>query len=617
MQNKPLKDYKCDELLIKYDAVKNISNEYESWHEPKNEEDKNGELAVTMFINIIVNILAVISAWSGMNELIRGLAVILFIPLFIYLIVCANKYCEAHKKIKGKPEPKLDEMLLTYAKEKMRYTGIVRVVYVNKGEFCYLVGKDFFLPHCNLDFERGINEQEKGIKQCLREFEILEKDILTVTPVDDSVHYSIKPIRGNVQMNAFVFYDVTIKEQVKKKITQSNSIRKWVSIEEMKKNTEAISTNKDVIDLIDSFPAPKESFENILGDYKIIWNITSKCSYNCAICATYDENRQELSAIDKLKVLNNICSAEHMIESIDFAGGDPLYFEECTHIIQSAIDRLGSDRISITTTGKGISEASRNEFLGIVKHCEITIDAAHANLSMVNNEMDDSVSRAEAEYTDNNIEEINLISERAESLTINIPIINDDLSDEEIDVLIDKILWIRNHTTGIEIDTSILRLMPVGKMKDTIKKAEYSKYNPVPVAKKIKEKLDSNKIPCKLHCSLRILPAFNQDVTSNYCQMYENKLGIDCAGNVFACAWGGYLTFSNSPIKNIPTKNPFYLGNLTKTPLIKILNNESRTTQSRAIFTEIENRNLRNYCSVVSYYMNKELFKNSDSLSKV
>lgn len=92
----------------------------------------------------------------------------------------------------------------------------------------------------------------------------------------------------------------------------------------------------------------------------------------------------------------------------------------------------------------------------------------------------------------------------------------------------------------------------------------------------------------------------------------RKKLGIDCAGNVFACAWGGYL-YSKDP----PTKNPFYLGNLTRVKLIDILEGDSRTHAYRDIMAEISSKQHRHFCSVVSYYASKELFQNDDYLSKV
>lgn len=609
MENKPLKDYPSEDLLLKYDRVKRLTVEYANWHEPKSIQSKYGELAISTFISWLFNLLATITAWSSLGTIFQGVSVVVLGGLLLYCIYATIKWYDASQKIKDKPALKIDEMLLSSSKEAMRYTGIIRIVYKTKNQIIFLTGSDYFLPHCNLKTDAAINQQDDVIKHSLSDFDIHENDIVSIQPVDNKMYHSIKPIHGTIQMNAFVFYDVHVKIQIKEKLIQPNTKRRWISIEDMRRNSQAMSTNKDVIELLESFSPPAESFVNLLGDFKIIWNITAKCPYNCAICATHDPNRKELSAADKLKVLNSICTAKDMIQSLDFAGGDPLHFDESTNIIQSAIQQLGSDKVAVTTTGKGISDSSEDVFLGVVKHCELTIDAAHDNLTTAGS-IPSLISRDESDYSRDNIEKIHLISKHARYLTINIPIINADLSDEEIDTLTQKVLWIRDHTSGLDLDVTLLRLMPVGKMKDSIKKEEYLKYDPVPVALKIKEKLESNNITCKLHCSLRVLPSMNDGNSKNFCTMLENKLGIDCAGNVFACAWGGYVANDN-----LPTQNPFYLGNLTKKPLISILTGESRTHAYIKIFTEIEKRNLRNYCSVVSYYATRELFKNSDPLA--
>ncbi len=611
MNNIPLKDYTPNELLLNKDMIKNTTTAYSNWYEPENNRVKFKELTLTFLVDILFSVVALCSSYSAMSNFSLAISIIVLIGLSIYSIICATKWVENYNKIKNKETPVLEKMMIDRAKENMKYTAIVRIVYKKKDTMLYLVGPDYFLPHCSLDKNLAINEQDKNIIQKLqKDFSIKETDIIGIKPIDEMVHHSIKPVHGDLKMNAFVFYDISIKEQAKDKLIQESEKRRWVSIDKMKKNADAMSTNKDVIDLLNDFGSPKESFINPLGNFKIIWNITSRCPYNCDICATYDENRTELEAKDKLKVLNSICTAKSLIKSLDFAGGDPLHFDESTTIIQSAIEQLGKDKVSITTTGAGVFAALDDEFLGTVKHCEITIDASHENLRDSSTPDITCISRNEKNYSNNNFEQIKLISKHADSLTINIPVINDDLSDAEIENLISKIVWLKEHTADIEISTSIIRLMPVGKLAQTMDKEVYKKYNPIEVISKIKSKLESENIKCRLHCSLRALSCFGDDILHNHCSMLENKLGIDCEGNVFACAWGGYIR-SNNP----PTKNPFYLGNLTRVPLIKILNESSKTPYYVSIMNEIDTNKYRNFCSVVSYYNNKELFKNYDPLS--
>jgi len=613
MYNKPLEEYKPKDILLNSDAVTNVVTDYLNWQEPENKRNKYKELTISFAIEIILGLFAIVPSWTAMSIFAKIISAAIVVILLGLVIVYGTKWRETIDSLKGQNKKALDSMLIERAKEDIKYTGIARITYKQKGQIQYLMGEDFFLPHCNLNKKLTINEQKDNLIQSLQsDFGIKENSIVKVIPIDEIIHYSIKPIHGSVQMNAFVFYDVFIKEQDKDKLIAQTDRRRWASIDQMKKNTVAMSTNKDVIDLLEEFPNPTESFVNVLGNIKIIWNITSKCSYNCAICATHDEARPELELKDKYIVLNSICTAKHMIRNLDFAGGDPLMFDDSTTVIQSAVEQLGADKVSVTTTGKSLAALSKDDFPRIVRHCEITIDAAHNELQSSNEESKPSlVARNEKDYSKTNIDSISLISSYADSLTINVPIIDDDLSDLEINNLLTKIEWIKTHTSGIDVDVSLIRLMPVGRLSQNIDKNDYKNYNPIPVIKKIQALLNDIGVECKLHCSLRILPSFSTCVSDNHCNMLENKLGIDCAGNVFACAWGGYIN-SEDP----PTKNPFYLGNLTKVPLAKILTGGSRTKPYHDIFAEIDNNNHRNYCSVVSYYTKKERFKNYDPLAQ-
>ncbi len=613
MCNSPLNDNKPKDILLSSDAVSSVISDYLEWQEPKSKNDKYKETTISLLAEILLGLFAIVPSWNAMPIASQCISVAIVIILSILVIANGTKWRETHNSLKRQTPKNLNNMLIEKAKEDIKYTGIVRIVYKQKGQLQYLIDENFFLPHCNLDNKHTINQQNENLLQSLQEkFGIKENSIIRVTPVDEKIHYSIKPIHGSIQMNAFVFYDAFIKEQDKEKLISQNDKRRWASIDQMKKNTVAMATNKDVIDLLEDFPNPVESFINVLGNIKIIWNITSKCPYNCDICATHDDSRNELELKDKYIVLNSICTAKHMIKNLDFAGGDPLHFDDSTTVIQSAIEQLGEDKISVTTTGKSLSGLSKDKFPRIVRSCEITIDAAHNELQSAAEPVHSAIiSRNENDYSKTNLESISLISSYADSLTINVPIIDDDLTDSEIDTLIEKINWIKKHTTGIDINVSLIRLMPVGKLSKTIEKDDYRKYNPISVIEKIQKGLKSIDIACKLHCSLRILPTFNQNPENCHCNMLENKLGIDCAGNVFACAWGGYLCNNDES----PAKNPFYLGNLTKVPLIKILTGCSRTKPYYDILGEIDNKNYRDYCSVVSYYLKKKMFENADPLT--
>lgn len=603
--NKKLNEFSPKEVLLTTDGIENIAKKYDEKKERKLQQGVDIGILVAALVNLIFNIISVATSFNQMRLWNKIVTIILIVAIFIYLIVYVIKVIKNRLKIKKEGELQtLNEMLLERVREDMKYTAIIRIVYKENDKLYYLIDDKSFLPHCYMDREKTIDEQKDSILTNLSsKFNLLSKDVLNVKPVDGLVHFSIKTLENELKMNVFVFYDITIKEQEKEKLLKQG---KWVTVETMKEDAEALATNQDVINLLDKLPSPIDSFEKASGDIRIIWNITSQCSYNCAICATYDPKRQELSPVDKLKALHSIYTAKDCIKDIDFAGGDPLTSksEEIVDIIRTAIIMFGEDSISLTTTGAGASASTFSKLNKKVKHYEITIDAAHnGDLNCASTDRL-NISRNADEYCDNNIQKINTLLLDAEGLTINVPIINDDLDENEIDSLIRKILDIKNRHPHVKIDVTLLRLMPVGKMAEKATKTDYETYNPIPVIKSIKAKLENSNIKCKLHCSLRLLPEFDND---SYCTMLEKKLGIDCAGNVFACAWGGYVS---GPIE----ENPFYLGNLLQNSLSDIIKGNLNKSQYANIKAEMNVE--RKYCSVVSYYLQNNAFQNNDPLAK-
>ena len=79
------------------------------------------------------------------------------------------------------------------------------------------------------------------------------------------------------------------------------------------------------------------------------------------MCATRSDGRRELAAEDKRRILLKIISQLSDVEEIDFAGGDPMADRDSRKIISEAIDQLGHERISVTTTGLGIRQLSEAE----------------------------------------------------------------------------------------------------------------------------------------------------------------------------------------------------------------------------------------------------------------
>lgn len=216
--------------------------------------------------------------------------------------------------------------------------------------------------------------------------------------------------------------------------------------------------------------------------------------------------------------------------------------------------------ISITTTGVGVDQLTENEKMIFLNNCVLSIDPVHFNEegvrnSLVYNKRNAQVGRRDREYMT--------------KLRINIPILQTDLTEETMH----NFAQIINKIKPDEV--SLLRLMPVGKQISNLYPTDY---DPLKFIDEFRKYLNPQ-IPIHIHCSLRCL---YQD-SKEKCTMVNNKIGIDCAGNVFACCWAGYLDYSVDD-------NPFYLGNLLENDLEEIM--QSRKVQ------ELREEINRDECSI-------------------
>jgi len=91
----------------------------------------------------------------------------------------------------------------------------------------------------------------------------------------------------------------------------------------------------------------------------IIWNITNKCPYDCSFCCL-DANSpvQDISLEDKLKIVRNLDSDSIRI---DVSGGEPLIDEENILVMRELAKKFGRDKVSITSTGKGLVRVNLKE----------------------------------------------------------------------------------------------------------------------------------------------------------------------------------------------------------------------------------------------------------------
>lgn len=328
---------------------------------------------------------------------------------------------------------------------------------------------------------------------------------------------------------------------------------------------------------------------------KIIWNITNRCGYGCKICATYSD-RVELTSSEKDCALHSIFSigTKDIIE-IDFAGGDPLFSEDSIRIIHNAIAVLGKERISVTTTGKGIDAAKQmgEDVSKLLYNSEITIDCV------------DHVSdylRCDSSYVSANRAAIKNVEKEIENLTINIPILDSSMDSKKIRQLVNEI----NEISINNISVNLIRLMNVGRMNLNLENNNYSPEHFLRIVRTFIEYAKGTRIGnVHIHCALRgrLLRAS--------CNMLKDKIGVDCSGNVFACAWGGYVKGCN---KDNISDNPFYIGNLLENTLQEILVSKRTIDLEKAI-----SDNPTNQCRVYCYRDGDpcSIFKNSDPLFQV
>ena len=491
------------------------------------------------------------------------------------------------------------------------YTAVILIAYKSNDSDALRFlcrEEDSFLFHCPLNPDLTILGAISTVKETIKDsFEIDYSDIKEINALDDDPMFTVKIIGGKVRSVALVFYSVQLDEKVKDKIHKRE--KTWKSIDEMAADPKAMKSNYDVIERLQAWrDRLSDSFKPRSEDLHVIWNITQKCEYNCSICATRIPGREEVDAEKKLRILNALAEEKDRIKTIDFAGGDPCQSDETVEIIKNAMLLFGEDKVSVTTTAKGINKLPKELQRSILARCELTFDAAHSYLSPDTNGI---TIRGAENYSKSNAESLLITSDSIRKLTINIPILNTDLSMEEINKLANEIKGISEKYKDITVDAKLIRLMPVGGYGEIANPDEYKTYNPLKVAYSIKEALNERNISCVFHCSLRTLDYGLNGEDKGRCSMLDRKIGIDCAGNVFACAWGGYL-----PSQKDVSQNPFYIGNIINDSLSNILSSENDTNAYRRIRNKNVNKQGRNYCEVVSRYFNPDANTNCDPLAQ-
>lgn len=104
----------------------------------------------------------------------------------------------------------------------------------------------------------------------------------------------------------------------------------------------------------------------------LIWNITNKCPYSCSFCCL-DANSsiKDASLKDKLKIIENLDSP---YLKIDVSGGEPLIDKEIFVILKKLSQKFGREKITITSTGKGLEKVNLTELEKYISEVGFTYD---------------------------------------------------------------------------------------------------------------------------------------------------------------------------------------------------------------------------------------------------
>ncbi len=606
-----------EKILVNTEFLKNAVSDDREIKNLEREIETSRGLFWALLSGLLACLLPLITSGGDWKPWVRVVIILLSIGYGLGTLWFLVRFLQSKKRLAIKQPHSLEDRVIDESKDKIRYTALLIICYqkAKTGEVKFMTEKSGnYIIHCNMDPSKSINDQSESIINYLgTTYNVQRGSIQKITPLSEDPFYSIKPIHEKETQNGFVFYQIRLRKKVKQELVNHRDVA-WKSIQEMEEMPELMGRNQDIITALkDNKTKISDSFEDYYGPIHIIWNITNKCPYNCAICATQDSTRDEISTDSKLRILNNIFGIKEKISTLDFAGGDPMCDEEIRAVIMQAINSLGEEHVSVTTTGKGLqalASEAEEETAKLLKKCEITIDASHDNLNQGTEQS--SFSRKSSEYNGHNYEQLLLSLDNFQSLIINIPIIDADLNDIEINHLMSKLLKLKEGVPGIHIEAQIIRLMPVGAFSTNYRAEEYQNYNPIGVAKQIKNCVEQVGIPCRFHCSLRVLP--DMDSNCSRCSMLERKIAIDCSGNLFACTWGAYLPMpAGAPI----SQNPFYLGNLTTENMRSILEGQGKKTAAyKRISRDVANNLPKPYCEAVSWFFQPTMEENHDPLSK-
>lgn len=285
---------------------------------------------------------------------------------------------------------------------------------------------------------------------------------------------------------------------------------------------------------------------------RIVWNLTYKCPFNCPHCAANSNQHSSNDLSTKLHILASILTVYQPL-SIDFSGGDPLCEKENIPLIEMTAKILGTDNISISTTGYSIKQLRSNQLRALTSNLDLTYDRHIGS---------NPIRTSDNEYLiDNHTQAFRAI---AEGLNVSIHLPVRPQSQSALNALAEELSLINPAEIGL------LQLMPLGRNKS----------NPIEYHHRHADYLIE-----RLRYHNYTGHIFKNCAMCGQCNgLSDSKLGLDPFGNLFWCIWAADLDLP-------PKENPFYLGNLLEEPLTSIIDRITSTA------SHID----RSFCHVLNY----------------
>lgn len=438
-------------------------------------------------------------------------------------------------------------------------------------------GWGFMLPYYETNKDLSIKDIENefikrfnGIRVVVKYLEHLE--------LRNVIKY--KPNTGYRKFS-YTFYYVKVNlsyHNFKNQVEREPSLAEYCfkSLVDVKGDLLTMKSNSDIVNYLaeenafhydDSFV--DKSSETLPTDLKVIWNITDQCSFKCKFCAT----KRNTQIDNELLFENRIFIADELkkIEGVklDFAGGDPLYDCNTKNVIKHISYYMSN--ITITSTSVGLCKLDTDELSDMCRNYDISYDypSTWKNQHRGN------------QYNNKNYETINKMIKCGYNINILVTLSNHNTDDITIKAMISELQALNPNMI------TLLRLMPVGKQRyDNYPSVDT--YNPSNAIQMFKNAF-ANKV--KLHCAFR---AHMDGGEECHCNLLKKKIGIDNNGNLYACAWAGYLPIDNN-------ENPFYLGNILQSGINTIF----KSRRYEDLVNSIE-KSSGKFCKIFSYSENNK-----------